>query len=295
MLDVDVAIVLFGPEREGSAVHAPLRTRCKRSYENRSGRADSMASPAGAASGIRGRVERQESFAGRKEWAQDLGMNPVHGAVEMYAAFGPKLSRKVLSVLELDDDVTADVEGALEQRLQIRALAGDLRPSDLRFDQVTRIFGERTELYEIDLPAPAPASRRICFARKHRGFEPVLSQASDGARAVAAPPPFHDGPYDQRAGIVAFYPCRVAARRWDGNDACDLFGPWFRIPAEIAPQQGEDARGSADGRPPRRAKGGLSKMYAWRKRAQEGRNVVLVEVWLMDTEKPPHARVDLGR
>ena len=250
-------------------MHAPLRTRCKRSYENRSGRAKSMASPAGAASRIRGRVERQESFAGRKEWLQDLGMNPVHGAVELYATVGLKLSRQMLSVLELDDDVTADFEGALEQLRQIRASAADFRPSDFRFDEVAGIFGERTELCEIDLPAPTPPSRRICFARKHGGFEPVLSQASDGARAVSAPPPFHDGPYDQRAGIVTFYPCRIAARRWDGNDARDLFGPWFRIPAEIAPQQGEDARGSADGRPPRRAKGGLSEMYPRRKRARK--------------------------
>ena len=57
----------------------------------------------------------------------------------------------------------------------------------------------------------------------------------------------------------------------------------------MAPQQGEETRGSAYRSPPGRAKGRLSEMDAGGKRPQEGRYVLVTEVRLIDAEKPPHA------
>ena len=117
-----------------------------------------------------------------------------------------------------------------------------MRPSYLGFNQVARICREWPELFEIDFSTLTVAGCAVGFAEDYGCFDPVLLQASGSACSVAAFPPFDNRPYDQRTGIVVFQPCRIIGWRWVGNNTIDLVGPRCRIPAEIAPQQGQDAR-----------------------------------------------------
>src|SRR5215203_7233793 len=133
MLDVDVLIVLFGPEGEGSVVQAPLRVCDEPFLLHRERLARAQAFPAGAAPLIGRHVEREEGLTGRRERLAYGRMDPVKIAVETGAA-GPTERFEVRTgVVELDDHgALPGGEGSVQERQQIaRASLGKRESPDL--------------------------------------------------------------------------------------------------------------------------------------------------------------------
>ena len=102
-------------------------------------------------------------------------MDPVQGTVQLRAAVGLKLFRQLLSLVKRDNDITTNVESTLEQRCQLRTLAGHLGPPNFGFDQVTYICSEWPEFLEIEFAALATPGWRIGFAQKRGRLNAVLS------------------------------------------------------------------------------------------------------------------------